>query len=62
MSGFWTFLTWAVRILAGLFVAFHLYALALIWLKPTVAESRGGSAGDSAEGSAPDAIAEGGKA
>lgn len=32
MSGFWTFLTWAVRILAGLFVAFHLYALALIWL------------------------------
>lgn len=32
MSGFWTALKWAVRILAGLFVAFHLYALALIWL------------------------------
>ena len=32
MSGFGNFLSWAVRILAGLFVAFHLYALALIWL------------------------------
>ena len=32
MSGFLTFLNWTVRILAGLFVAFHLYALALIWL------------------------------
>ena len=32
MSGFWTFLTWAVRLLAGLFVAFHIYALTLIWL------------------------------
>ena len=26
MSGFLTFLNWTVRILAGLFVAFHLYA------------------------------------
>ena len=32
MSGFLTFLNWTVRILAGLFVALHLYALALIWL------------------------------
>ena len=32
MSGFWTALKWTARILAGLFVAFHLYALALIWL------------------------------
>ncbi|MBR9806304.1 MAG: monofunctional biosynthetic peptidoglycan transglycosylase [Alphaproteobacteria bacterium] len=32
MSGFLTFLKWTARILAGIFVAFHVYALALIWL------------------------------
>ncbi|WP_155838188.1 monofunctional biosynthetic peptidoglycan transglycosylase [Hyphomonas beringensis] len=32
MSGFLTFLKWAVRILAGIFVAIHVYALALIWM------------------------------
>lgn len=32
MNGFVTFLTWTFRILAGLFVAVHLYALALVWL------------------------------